>query len=192
VHVVRIGAAAQAMILVYFVAGITALPFWLWVSRKTSKHRALCYAGLWGCAWFLLAPFLPSEQVLPVLVLNLMTGAVMAVPPTLGGSMAADVIDLDLFESGWGRAALFVALWSMGTKTAIALGVGIAFPLLSLFGFDPRATNGPAELNALTALYCLLPVALWLVSLLPIWNFPITAERQAALRAAIEGRATAA
>jgi hypothetical protein len=29
-------------------------------------------------------------------------------------------------------------------------------------------------------------------SLVPIWNFPITAERQAALRAMIEGRATAA
>lgn len=192
VHVVRIGAFAQGMILVYFVAGILALPFWLWLSRRTSKHRALCYAGLWGCSWFLLAPFLPAEQVLPVLVLNLMTGAVMAVPPTLGGSMAADVIDLDMFESGWGRAALFIALWSMGTKITIALGVGIAFPLLALFGFDPRGTNGSFEIGALAALYCFLPVALWLVSLVPIWNFPIDAERQAALRAAIEERATAA
>lgn len=31
-----------------------------------------------------------------------------------------------------------------------------------------------------------LPIALWLVSIWPIWNFPITPERQAAVRAAIE------
>jgi hypothetical protein len=36
-----------------------------------------------------------------------------------------------------------------------------------------------------------LPIALWLVSIWPIWNFPITPERQAEVRAAI-GRVGAA
>ena len=72
----------------------------------------------------------------------------------------------------------------------MALGVGVAFPLLALFGFNPRGLNGPGELHALTALYSIVPVTLWIASLLPVWNFPITPERQAELREAI-GRRTA-
>jgi Na+/melibiose symporter-like transporter len=129
--------------------------------------------------------------MLPVALVNVMTGVSMAVPQVLGASMAADVVDLDTIESGEGRAALFFALWSMGTKLALALGVGVALPLLAAFGFDPKGTNGPEQIHALTALYCVVPVMLWIASLLSIWNFPITANRQAALRDAIERRSAA-
>ena len=61
-----------------------------------------------------------------------------------------------------------------------------ALTLLDLSGFDPGAANGPRELFALTALYCLVPIFLWLVSVWLIWNFPITPERQMEVRAAIE------
>jgi Na+/melibiose symporter-like transporter len=63
----------------------------------------------------------------------------MAAGPTHGASMAADVIDEDILAMGGSRAALFIALWSMGTKLALALGVGAALTLLGLSGFDPRA-----------------------------------------------------
>ncbi len=118
--------------------------------------------------------------------MNLLTGLSMAVGPTLGASMAADVIDLDILETGGSRAALFISLWSMGTNLALALGVGAALWLLGLSGFRPAGPNGAPELFALTALYCLVPIGLWVVSVLPVWSFPITPERQAEIRAAIE------
>lgn len=186
VHVLRIGDAAAWMVLVYFVAGLSGVPFWVWLSRRLTKHRALGLGVFWGCGWFLLAPFLPPGEVPPVFVMNLLTGFSMAVGPTLGASMAADVIDVDLLDTGGSHAALFISLWSMGTKLALALGVGAALMLLGLSGFDPAAANEPSELFALTALYCLVPIALWLCSVWPIWNFPITPERQAEVRAAIE------
>jgi Na+/melibiose symporter-like transporter len=190
-HVLRLPASAQGLILLYFLAGIAAVPFWVAASKRSTKHRTLAYSGFWACGWFLLAPFLPPERMLPVAVLNVMTGFSMAVTPVLGASMAADVVDLDTVESGEGRAALFFALWGMGTKLALALGVGVALPLLDLFGFDPKGTNGPGELRALTLLYCTVPVVLWIASLAVIWNFPITPERQQSLRDAIERRAVA-
>ena len=53
------------------------------------------------------------------------------------------------------RAALgpLFATWSLSTKLSLALGVGIIFPLLGLFGFDPSpgAVNSATALAALTA-----------------------------------------
>jgi Na+/melibiose symporter-like transporter len=190
-HVLRLGEATAWMVLVYFVAGTLAVPFWVAMSKRRSKHRTLVLGACWGCGWFLMAPFLPPGQVLPVLIMNFMTGLSMSVGPTLGASMAADTIDVDILETGENRAALFISLWSMGTKLALALGVGAALSLLDLSGFHPAGPNGPAELFALTTLYCLVPICLWLASVWPIWNFPITPARPRLLREAIGRRAAA-
>jgi hypothetical protein len=88
--------------------------------------------------------------------------------------MAADVVDLDTLEKR-GAAPLFFALWSMGTaraRSASGSGSGLA-----LFGFDPKAANGPSEIAALT-LYRSRGSGF---SLVP-WHFPITPARHAELR----------
>ncbi len=192
VHVLRLPASAQALVLIYFLVGVLAIPFWVTLSKRITKHRALAISGLWGCAWFLVAPWLPPEEMLPVAILNVMTGISMAVPAVLGGSMAADVVDLDMIESGEPRAALFFSLWGIGTKLALALGIGMALPLLDLVGFTTAGPNGPTQLWVLSGLFCLLPVAIWLVSIWAIWRFPITPERQTALREEIARRAATA
>jgi glycoside/pentoside/hexuronide:cation symporter, GPH family len=192
VHALRLPSSAQGLLLLYFLAGVLAVPFWVGVSKRLTKHRTIVVSGLWACGWFTLAMFIPPERMWPVVVLNLMTGVSMAVPNVLGTSIAADIVDLDTVESGQGRAALFFAILAMATKLALALGVGLALPLLALVGFDPKGTNGPAEIRALTAVYCAVPVVFWLLALATLWNFPITPDRQAALREAITSRAPAA
>ena len=73
----------------------------------------------------------------------------------------------------------------MATKLALALAVGVAFPLLDLLGFRPETGEG---LWALAALYAAAPIAIKLAAIAPIWRFPIDAQRQARLRALIERR----
>ena len=191
-HVMRLPAEAGSLLFFYILIGVVAVPFWLAVAKYTSKHRLLCLAGLWGCLCFTMVPFLPAGAFWPMMIVNLLSGLSIAVSPVLGASMAADVVDLDFLRSGKQRAALFFALWAMGAKLANAVGVGIALPLLQLAGFDPTKENGPAELRWLTALYVVLPIALWLVTIRLLWNFPITPERQARFRARIDRRAAAA
>ena len=82
----------------------------------------------------------------------------------------------------------------MATKLALALAVGIAFPLLDLAGFVPGAPGAPGAAPggfALAALYAWLPVALKLAAIAAMWRFPIDAERQARLREVIRSRAGA-
>ena len=188
VHVMKLPAEAGSLLFFYILIGVVAVPGWLFVAKRTSKHRLLCIAGLWSCACFAIVPFLPAGAFWPMMIVNLLSGLAVAVSPVLGASMAADVVDLDFLRSRKQRAALFFALWAMGAKFSNAVGVGIALPLLQLAGFDPTRENGPEELRWLTILYVFLPIGLWLVTIRMLWNFPISPERQARFRGLIERR----
>ena len=100
-------------------------------------------------------------------------GADMALPP----SMQADVIDYDKLKNRESRAGVCFATWSMSTKLALALAVGISFPLLEYLGFSMKETNDPSAIRALTVIYAGLPVVFKLVSISLVWSFPINRER---------------
>jgi Na+/melibiose symporter-like transporter len=103
--------------------------------------------------------------------------------------MQADVIDLDTADSGEQRSGLYVSLWALATKLALALAVGTAFPLLALAGYDPGAgEHSEMGLTVLGLLYAALPVLLKLVAVGLMWDFPVSAGDQAAARARIAER----
>jgi Na+/melibiose symporter-like transporter len=84
------------------------------------------------------------------------------------------------------RTGLYFALWGMATKLALALSVGLAFPLLDLAGFRAGQANDKPALLALALLYGGLPVLFKLGASALIWNFPLDAVVQSALRRRIE------
>ena len=96
--------------------------------------------------------------------------------------MQADVVDVDTAEGGGSRTGLYFALWGMATKLALALAVGIAFPVLAAFGFDANGSNDTDALLTLSLLYGAAPVILKLTAIAIMRNFPLTATRQAALQ----------
>src|SRR5690606_2553121 len=105
-------------------------------------------------------------------------------------------IDVDTAETGSaggrGRAGLFFALWGMATKLALALAVGLSFPLLGLAGYDAGQGEMPPEaLTMLAVLYGVAPVAFKLAALGLMSRYGLTAERQAALRLDIARQARA-
>ncbi len=63
----RLGAREQAgpLLVLYFVCGVAGVPFWLWLAKRTSKHRAWALGMLMACAAFAAAPFLGPGQVGP-------------------------------------------------------------------------------------------------------------------------------
>jgi len=190
-HRLVLEAQQGVFLLVYFVAGLAGVPLAVAAARRLGKHRAWCVAMLATSAAFVWAPLLPPGAgvafALICLVTGLGLGADLALPP----AMQADVIDEDTAAGGEGRAGLYFALWGMATKLALALAVGIAFPLLDFAGFDPAAAATGAKSGdlALAALYAWLPVALKLAAVALMWRFPIDAARQAQLRAVIRSHA---
>jgi len=124
-----------------------------------------------------------SKKPLP-LKEGLALGADLVLPPAI----QADVIDVDTAATGEQRSGLYFAAWGLATKLALALAVGIAFPLLGAAGFDPAAgLREDSGLVMLGFLYAGLPIVLKIAAAALMWHFPIDAAMQARLRAQIEG-----
>ncbi|MQX37165.1 MFS transporter [Roseospira navarrensis] len=178
-------ATRDRLILIYFVAAVVAIPGWLALSRAWSKHRAWAAAMVLACLSFVWVPALGPGDVWPFLVICVLTGAALGADLVLPPAMQADVIDLDALRTGQRREGIFFALWGMGTKGALALAVGLAFPILDWVGFKADAavgTNTPMALATLAGLYALAPVVLKLGVLALVWNHPMTRRRQAIIR----------
>jgi glycoside/pentoside/hexuronide:cation symporter, GPH family len=181
-HVLGAPDMAGMLLLIYFAAGVLSLPLWLRLARTTSKHRAWTISMLWACAVFLWVPFLSEGQIWAFAVICLLSGLSLGVDLALPSAIQADVVDLDTARGGGERAGVFFGLWGMATKLALALAVGIAFPLLQLAGFEAGAENSPGALLWLALLYAGLPVLLKFAALALMWRFPIDAGSHAHLR----------
>jgi len=124
----------------------------------------------------------------PFLIVCILTGVTLGADLALPPAIQADVVDLDTLQSGAQRTGFYFAVWNMATKLAVALAVGIGFPLLDLFGFKASGGNDAKALLALAALYGLFPVLFKLGAVLIAWGHPIDAKRQREIRAAIAAR----
>ncbi len=173
-------AEASLLLLPYFLSGLAAAPFWLWLARRTSKHRAL----LWSLGTYMLFQFatilLPSGN-LPLAALGMaLAGLPYAAPTFLLRAMLADLSDSATLASGGEQTGLFYALLTAVQKLGYAVPVGLAFPLLGLIGFIPAlgTGNAPAALMGLEFLFVVPPVLLAGAAALLVRRWPIDAEAQ--------------
>ena len=177
--VLNAGSWSGPLLLLYFLAGITGIPLWLWMSKAIGKHRAWAASMLWASAMFVWAPFLGEGDLLLFTCVAALSGLSLGADLALPASIQADVVDLDLEESGQQRTGLFFALWSMATKLSLAFAIGIAYPVLDFVGFVAGGANETGPLLALALLYGGLPVVIKLAATALVWQFPIGADEQA-------------
>ena len=187
-HVLEAPEHAGPLLLVYFGVGIAALPVWLLLARRLGKHRVWTISMLLASSFFIWVPLLGAGDVAWFYLITVLTGLSLGVDLALPAAMQADVIDQDTADGGGERAGLFFGLWGMATKLALALAVGISFPLLGLVGFTTEGGNTPEALLVLALAYAGLPVLFKLAAMPLVWYFPIDEAAQRALRERIAAR----
>ncbi len=155
------------LLLLYFASGLAALPLWVLLARRIGKRRSWMASMALAAAAFAFVPTLSSGDLgwftLISVVSGLSLGADMALPAAIQADTAHAAED-----SGKRIAGVLFGLWSMLTKLALALSVGIAFGILALAGFDAQAPTS-FSVSVLGLLYGPLPVvlklfALWLMT----------------------------
>lgn len=191
----RIGAAALQgpLLFLYFLCGVAGLPLALRCANRFGKHRAWCGAMVVACLVFASAGWLGPGDVVPFALICAATGLLLAFDVALPPAIQADVIDVDTAASGEQRSGLYFALWALATKLALAIAVGVTFPLLDLAGYRPGAGSPSAEAGAaLAMLYAWLPIPAKLAAIALMWGFPLDEAAQKRLRTQIDpGVATA-
>lgn len=185
-QVLRLEAYLGIFLIAYFAAGIAGMPLWLRLARRNGKHRTWGAAMIFTCFAFALVPLLGPGDFYGYLAVCLTTGLAFGADLALPASMQADVVDVDTASGGDQRTGLYFALWAMATKLALALAVGIAFPLLDLLDVQVDGNNPEATRIGLGMLYAALPIAFKVVATGLMWNFPLDEATQGALRRRIE------
>ena len=180
-HVLKMPDQLGVLLVCYFLAAIAGLPFWLYMARKTDKHRSWSLALIIAIGSFIWVPLLGEGDFYAFLVICLMSGFALGADVVLPASIQADIAQDMTFEeaenlsgdslSRQGMTGLLFGLWGLLTKLALALAVGIAFPLLDSVGLNSDAPSKLA-LTTLAITYALLPVILKFWVVIQMWHFP--------------------
>jgi len=187
-HVVGDTTSGPKILLIYYPTVALGILVWAALARRIDKHRAwmvgMSVMALVTVSYMLVGQ---GDILLMVCILALSgigSGALSALP----ASMKADVVDLDAVESGEDRAGLFFATWSLAVKFIAAVGQGLAFTTLAWIGFEAKGDNSPEEILGLRVFYSGGPMVLYVIALLIVWRYPITATRHAELRQELAAR----
>ncbi|MDD2790513.1 MAG: MFS transporter [Sulfurimonas sp.] len=151
------------LLIVYFVSGILALPFWYMLAAKFSKKRAWIVSIINAVFFFSFVPFLGEGDFNYFLIITIFSGMSLGADMALPASMQADVAQNASSPQKQLGGTLF-GFFAMLTKLSLAVGVGVSFAILGLFDFS---TTQPSEssLLVLSLLYGALPVILKLLAI---------------------------
>lgn len=146
------------LLLVYFLSGILALPFLVYISKKWSKKTAWMLSMASAAFFFSFVPFLHTGDLRAFTLVTIFSGLSLGADMALPASMQADIAQKSSQSNAQLGGTLF-GFFAMLTKLSLAFAVGVSFALLGLFDFNPKEPS-TESLFVLSLLYGLLPVVL--------------------------------
>ena len=189
-HILAASDKDQAVLLfIYFLFAVIGIPIWVMLSKVYSKHSVWCLSMALACFIFLTVPFLSEGDIYAFGVICVITGFTLGSDITLPPAIQADCADWDCFKFQKERTGTLFAYWSMATKLALGLAVGIAFPVLSWVGLDDQTQNATNESKTmLLVIYAIVPIVFKIVAIALMRNFPIGPKQHQAIRQRLESR----
>ena len=149
--VLRLAAYTGWFLGLYFVAGLIALPFWVWLANRLGKPRAWASASLLAICAMLGVTFLGVQAVVGYSLVCLLAGLALGADLALPVALLADVIPISQRHN----TGAYFGLWALISKLALALAAGLSLPLLEAWGYVPGV---PASATSVTLLYAFLPL----------------------------------
>jgi sugar (glycoside-pentoside-hexuronide) transporter len=174
----------------YLVASIVSLPFWTGLSHRVGKDRAMRVCMLWSIAALALTPvaLAPDMGELRFVTFLVLAGLGNGGWMVLLAAITADVIDADELETHTRREGAYFGVWTLAFKWASAVASGIAGVSLQLLGYVPNQPQSAATIAGIKLLYGPVPAALMVLAFVVFWRFPLTRERHAEIRSALDAR----
>ena len=169
-------------VLLQYLIGIACLPLWVRFGNRFGRHRALFWGGFGYLAvqplYLLVTPGEFSQLLLVALIHGPIISVIWVMPPAL----IADTIEYGMMKGGGDDAAIYMAVYNFMVKIAFAGGVGIALPLLSVFGFQAAGENSEPAIRGLIFVGLFLPAVIGVAGAVLLYNYPINKHRHGVIR----------
>lgn len=159
--------SSEWILIVYFLSGLIALPFWTILSKRIDKKRVWIYSIILASFSFIFVMFLGEGDIYMFAIISFISGLSLGADIVFPTSIQSDVVQEHEKSS---ISGLLFGIWTMITKLSLAFAVVISFSLLGLVGFDKENLNETSTLT-LSFIYGLLPVIIKLSALFFIFKF---------------------
>lgn len=170
------------LVFVQFIVGLAATPLIVKLAGSLGKHRMLAFAGVGFALTLPLLALIPAGRFLPAAAVFAVLGIVISPVWVLPTALVADAVDFGQLKGGTGGAGLYMAIYNLSVKLALAASVGIALPLMQLLGFRTETAAGLAHTRALNTVGLLLPAGIGIVAAALFWSYPLDRVRHDIVR----------
>lgn len=156
-----------------FILTIASMPLLAWLGSRWDKRVLLAgFTVLFPVGVAMLA-FAPHGSLPMAIVAYTFIGVSTAPYRIMPTSMAADCAEMDIRKRGIDRTATHMAVVTFFSKLALAAGVGLAFPLLDLIGFDSRGVSSVEADMRLRFVAAVLPAICMLAAFMILRRYPL-------------------
>lgn len=171
------------LILIYFGSGFLALPVWMRLARRWGKKKTFMVASAVGVVGNGLTFFAGSGDLYYVMGVGVLVGVQLHVWFMLLRAMQADVIDYDELLTGERREGLYVSLWEIIPKFAVATGTAFGLATLGLCGYEPNAlTQSATVISALKVMFAVVPAVFDGLAIVVMLSYPLIESLHARIR----------
>ena len=175
-YVLKVPDLAGPLLFLYFICAAVSVPIWIRIGSRFGKHKTWHWSIVAACLLFIWTPLLGEGDLVFYMIIVFGTGITTGCDLIIPSSMNGDLVEWDAVHNSYRRPGMLFAIWGTTTKLSYALAIGIAFPLLDLFGFTPGESNSASALLALGILYGTPCILFKCVALYSMRNYPITED----------------
>ena len=156
--------ASGPLLLLFFGAAAVSVPIWTILANKYAIEWVLGLAMLASLIAFVVTFTLGAGDIVAFAVICGITGVLTGADLTL-----LPMIFIKFLQRTNVPSEEAFGYWSLSSKLALALAVGLVLPGLELSGFDP-ASHAPLGIYNLSVAYALVPSVLKICSIYALWR----------------------
>jgi glycoside/pentoside/hexuronide:cation symporter, GPH family len=177
-----------------FVTALVALPFWLWVARRWSKHWAYVVGvAFWAAVQIVLVMVSPATPMGSILILCVLAGIGVAAVHVLPWSILPDAAEWDELQTGERHEGMYYSLATLMYKVAASIAVPLALLVLEFTGYVPNAVQqSPAALTGIRLIMGPIPAVLLCAGIVVALHYPLDRAAYARVVQELEARRAAA
>ena len=192
-HVARREAESELIMGTVFVTAILALPFWNWLSHRTSKRWA--YIGgiaFWAVVQIVLVTVTAQTGLALILFLCFLAGIGVAAAHVLPWAIIPDSIEWGEWQTGERHEGVFYSLVTLLRKVATSIAIPLTLWLLHFTGYDGLAEQQPASAElGLRVVIGPFPAVLLCLGIAFAYFYPLTRAKYAEIVRELERRRAA-